>query len=371
MHQFPIDPLKPVGCKDCAFLPDCGGNDDERYEDGCFQRCLTRCVSFGCDLACPVSSLMFGDYLDDVGGLGSKPKLPFQNLGEKQFPLYIPQIDHGSSRKRHLNVPWISVPLHRIFSRNDRGKPRFRYRNSEELRKAFKVAQGTKIIITCVSPDKCIEDYWAKHITSNFAQCIGELGAVAVTAPNYSFMSDVPRTNSLYNLSRMSRVADSFTQAGVPVVPHINASTKHDWSWWAEVYSDQKQLQTVCIEYQTGLGRSRQKGDIFFRNLVNFQETVGRSIHPIVLGGTSRIAQFKMFFEAFTMIDAIPFSKARQRQVYVYNGRRWNWRKWQSDSTAIDSLLEANIRNHQATQLRRIGLDEKGNPLQEYLLPAA
>ena len=370
MLYFPQNPLSPASCAACAFLDECGGLDGEDFQKGCFSRCITHCVRHGCDMVCPVSALPFADYIADVGGLWAPPRLPLTAFDPSELPPYVPQLNHRGSRTVALDEPWVTVPLYEVVGRNRRGRYVVKYDSPAQLRSALKVSRNTQIIVTSVTPDRIIEDFWAEHVVRNIPEKLACLGIAAMTVPNFSFMTDVSRINSLYNMSRSFRVAERLSEAGISTILHLNASTKKDWSRLADVFREQPHLTTVCVEYQTGPGR-KEIGDRYFAGLVGMRDAIGRNLHPIALAGTGRIVQFRNSFPRFTVVDATPFMKTVHRQVLVRVGRRWKWRKKETPLGAtLNHYLASNIRNHRACQLERAGLSPEGLGLQ-LLLPAA
>jgi hypothetical protein len=253
-----------------------------------------------------------------------------------------------------LNEPWVTVPLYVIARRDRRHRYSVRFASGEELRRFLRVSSHTRIIITCVTPDLYIEDFWAEHSVRPVLEGIAALGAAAMTVPNYSFMSDVPRTNSLYNLSRIFRAAESISSVGIPTILHLNASTPKDWDRWRGVLTEQSHVRSVCIEFQTGTSQ-KEIGDKYFQRLVDLQQSLSRELHPFVLAGGGRLRDLHKNFRAFTVIDAIPFIKTMKRQL-LYEGF-WKWRKRKTmPGVSLSARLATNIDRHRNRLLGRIGL---------------
>jgi hypothetical protein len=302
--------------------------------------------------------------------LWAGPESRLLKFDPSALPPYVPQINHRGSRTIKLQEPWVTVPLYSLVGRNKKGRFDVRFESPDHLRAALMVSAHTRIIVTSVTPDQVIEDFWEEHVVRSFPTKLARLGIAAMTAPNYSFMLDVPRINSLYNLSRSFRVADRLSDAGIPTILHINASTLFDWRRWADLLRAQDHLNCVCVEFQTGL-QVKELGDRFFAHLAALSDAVGRAIHPIALAGTGRIKQFQNLFPRFTVVDATPFIKTMQRQKLVRVGERWKWRKEETPQGApLNHYLAENIRQHRAVQLARAGLSPEGLG-QQLLLPAA
>jgi Domain of unknown function (DUF4417) len=352
MH--PINPNEVPSCAECGFLDECGGLEGEAFRLGCFQRCNTFCALYGCDVVCPSVPLLFGEYFEDVGGICVPPKRTLVEFNPARAPFYIPQINHGWQGDDVLPEPWITVPLYSIVGRDRRQRYRVRFASGDELRRALRLSPQAKIIITSVVPDAYIEDLWAEHKVKAILETIARLNIQAMTVPNYSFILDVPRTNSLYNLSRIFRMSEAISDAGIATILHLNASTPKDWERWRDVLIDQSQISSVCTEFQTGTSR-KQIGDKYFERLVALQDSLGRSLHPFVLAGGGRLQQLQQNFRSFTVIDSIPFIKTIKRQL-LYEGI-WKWRRRKTQlGASLSARLATNIERYRNRLLTRLGV---------------
>ena len=219
------------------------------------------------------------------------------------------------------------------------------------------LAPETRVLVTSVGQDRYIEDFWENHSRFDILQRIAQLGVSGMTVPNYSFMIDVPRTNSLYNLSRIFRVAERMSEAGIATVLHLNATTKRDWERWCDVLREQHHMNCVCIEFQTGTSH-HTIGDKYFSGLVQLQQSLGRQLHPLALAGGARLADLRKYFpHSFTIIDATPFLKTMNRQMLVnYREGKWKWRALETPIGApLDQYLQDNINKHRSRLLAQIG----------------
>jgi hypothetical protein len=223
--QRPYRPRPPKSCGECGFLAECGGLDGSAYAVGCFRRCVEHCQFSGCDLACPCLHLNFPDLLEVVGGLWALPMQPLVRFSQPgKLPLYVPQIDHGSGRDVPLEEAIVVIPLSALVGRPGHGKYDVRFSSPEALRERLKLRSDCKIIVSSVAPDQMIENFWESHVSREILPKLAALKLDAMTVPNYSFMLDVPRINSIYNLSRMFRMAERMSEAGIPTILHIQAS---------------------------------------------------------------------------------------------------------------------------------------------------
>lgn len=322
---------------------------------GCFQRCDSHCRVHGCDVVCPSVPLLLGQLFGDVGGICVPPRRRLVGFDPKALPYYVPQINHGWQRTQPLHEPWVTVPLYVVAGRDVRQRYNVRFKSGDELRAALRLAPQTKIIVTSVTPDCYIEDFWAEHNVKQIPAKLADLGISAMTVPNFSFMLDVPRTNSLYNLSRIFRAAEAISKVGIATILHLNASTKKDWQRWLGVLQEQSHLSCVCLEFQTGASH-RDIGDNYFAGLVNLQNSLGRALHPLVLAGAGRLVQLRDNFASFTAVDATPFIKTMKRQSLCFAKGFWKWRRKSTPiGGSLSRRLAKNIEWHRIRQLRRIG----------------
>lgn len=355
MHFYPVNRSAVPSCADCGLLEHCGGLEGDDFLRGCFQRCDSYCRFYGCDVVCPSVPLLFGQLFGDVGGICVPPRRPLVRFDSKALPVYVPQINHGWQRTEPLNEPWITVPLYVVAGRDVKQRYSVRFKSGHELRAALRLSPQTKIIVTSVTPDRYIEDFWAEHEVKQIPAKLADLGIAAMTVPNFSFMRDVPRTNSLYNLSRIFRAAEAISKAGIATILHLNASTKKDWQRWSGVLQEQSHLSCVCLEFQTGTSH-RDVGDRYFAGLVDLQNSLGRALHPLVLAGAGRLPQLQDNFVSFTAIDATPFIKTMKRQILYCAKGFWKWRRHKTPvGGSLSHRLATNIRLHRIRQLRRIG----------------
>jgi hypothetical protein len=231
-------------------------------------------------------------------------------------------------------------------------------------------SRDTGVMISSIAQDQPLEDFWAEHTRMLPPLC--ELNLLGMTTPNFSFMSDVPRTNSLYNQTRIFRIAERMTKAGIPTILHLQASTRRDWARWAELMKDQPAARFVALEFQTG-PRERDVGDRYYFGLVGLQEELGRPLHPLVFAGGGRIDDLAKHFYTFSVIDSTPFMKTVNRQsLRQLPNNKWKWRPQRSKpGESLDILLACNIAMHRARMLQKTGLVDVDNTPTRMLLPPA
>ncbi len=371
MYQIPFNPRPPRNCGECGHLADCGGLEGDAFSKGCFARCTEYCQHHGCDLACPCLHLTFPDLLQEAGGLWAPPQRPLVEFNHAHLPPYVAQIDHGGRRDTALREEIVAVPLYALVGRDRRGKYGVRYNSREAIRDALRISQRTAIIVTSAVPDHHLEDFWEAHVQRGILARLAQLGILAMTVPNFSFMLDVPRLNSLRNLSRLFRVAERMSDAGIATILHLQASTRRDWERWARVLLDHRQATCVALEFQTGTSR-RETGDRYYSGLLALQNALGRSLHPLVMAGAGRMKNLQQDFRSFTVVDSMPFIKTMKRRELIRLSRdQWKWRfKPTMPLESLSLRLAQNISAHRTRLLERSGA-QPGATDQQLLLSSA
>lgn len=364
----------PSSCAECGILSECGGWDDERRHRGCFQRC-EGCFDTECDYTCLANPILFGRSVEEVGGMGKIPtRLASLDSGAAPLPWYLPQIDHGGQRARVLKEQVVSIPLYRLCRFNRYGRLELLHQSRSVLLNAFKLSERTAILVTSVCKDRWIEGLYESR--KLLLPLLKELGLFAMTAPNFSFVRDTPRSNSIWNQTKMFRVMEDMTDAGIAVIPHLQAQTKKDWARLQEVYAEFPSVRHACMEFQTGLNREDPNfpaREVYKGHFRDFQQATGGRVHPIVLAGYREIGFLGETCQSYSMVDACAFVKTvnYQEARIDFDGKL----RWRQAGLAMQNnmaaLLEQNISKQREYLLRKNGLGINGRSLTPSLLPAA
>ena len=336
-----------INCDECYFRAVCGGMDGQQSLGGCMTHCHSDCLANGCAWTCPNRDDWLSRW-EEVGGWPPAPLLPIRSPGEQEkrfkMPRYLPVIQHGYSRASSLVWPNVAIPTFKVVRHGRNESLYLSVNGASDLRKKFKVAPLTQILMVSVSFDDPIERYWQGRRVDNIPAQLSTLDAMGITTPNFSFFSDAPRTHTLWNRTRIVRVAEELSAAGMGVILHLNAQTRADWRFWTEVLRDQPQIRYVAKEFQTGL-HNLAKVKQALDDLAQLQQEIGRDIHPVMMGAMQFAPYAASHFNDFTIVDSSAFLKAMSRRVLIRTkSGHWNW---QPISTAeeepLDSLLFHNI----------------------------
>ena len=179
-------------------------------------------------------------------------------------------------------------------------------------------------------------------------QLLARLGVTVAVGPNYSHFLDVPRHDNLYNRKRQLLCLAEFTEAGLNPVPHLNAAQPGDWRFWGRFLAGSPSITVVAAEFETG-NRSRAEGERAVRELVNLQQSAGRRLHPLVIGGTQFLEPVAKEFVTATFLDSTPFMKTVHRQAFrsMPPTGKQRWRKSPTaPDESLDKLLAHNLRTY-------------------------
>lgn len=278
--------------------------------------------------------------------------------------MYIPLLQHEYKLEHPLLPPVVALPTFRVVKPMRGGGYGTRTGGAEALRQRFHLGADTPILLASVARDKHLEAYWRSRRLHDVPRKIAEMGVSAITIPNFSFFQDAPRTHTLWNLRRMALVASELSEAGVGVIPHVNALTVHDWNYWAQLLRSQPQLRFVAKEFQTGLSH-HAAGSRAFERLRWLQDEVGRDLHPILIAGGRFLRELPKYFKRFTVVDSVPFLCTMHRKEAApapeSTGLRWAKRAT-PPGQCLDELWKHNITKYQNWASRRAAESEHHAP---------
>jgi hypothetical protein len=320
-----------LGCDPCELFGSCGGV----YQSW---NCLSECCGdpLRCPMACFLSPNMT-KVVRDAGGLGIDQRWHLTQA-RHTLPDYVPHIGHRSGRSKPLPHRNVAVTTYDVLAA---GSKIGRYLSSPaELRDHFKISRQARVLSLSIAKDNRLEAYWKHELSRRLPEQLSALGIQYITTPNYSLPLNAPRTEHLVNIRRSVVCGERMSLAGLSVIPHLNAMTRMDWDRWRDFLRDHPQIHYVALEFQTGL-RVKQKAMWHLSQLLNLQESLGRRIHLVAVGG-GRHLSYLAEFPAVTIVDSGPFIRTlKRRRVNHQNG------KWTITPTAqgepLHDLLHHNV----------------------------
>ena len=347
-----------LGCLGCVDRAVCGG----AHKGASFFDCNDYCHCpdrAKCDLVCRGNPALFVERLREVGGLDlmKAPRVP--QIVVEPLPSMIPLIEHNSTRSVALNFPIVTIPLYSLI---DLDNGTLRVVDRDALARKFGIDPNARLVISGVGRDRKIERYWALADRPSLLTQLRRLDISLITPPNFSVLTDVPRTD---NIHAMKRIMNAFTEmalAGLPTALHINARTECDYERWAKLIAARQEIQCLTVEFATGAGRGNRI-DWHVARLQELAVCVGRPLRLVMRGGGRAMEALRQSFDAVTLIDTDAFAKTRcRKQAYFTNSGKLMWR---SHATApgeqLDDLLQHNVAmlHSHHTYLKRLHADRR------------
>jgi len=339
-----------ASCPQCAYFDICGGIDTGRPLLNCFDMF---CPGDGkCHHVCPCQP-DFIECMRDIRGLR------FDDLNRitqvpLDLPVYIPVVHHGYRRVVPLNWPVVALDTYECFCLSS-GVYTSNTNSPEELRASFRLGNKTQIVMRGTAKDKPLEKYWEYRRRDRVPEQLAALDVLAAIGPNFSHFLGVPRTDNLFNRKRQLICLEEFYVAGVPPIPHLNAVMPGDWRFWREYLAANSSVRVVAIECQTG-NRAPDEGHKAFDSLARIQGNLGRSLHPVIIGGGQFIDFVAERFDKFTLMDSEPFMKAIKRRAFEPKRGQRSWREsFSLERQPIDDLVLRNIEGYGEWAESRLG----------------
>lgn len=329
-----------LGCLNCVDRTICGGAHKEAsfYDCNDYCRCSDKA---SCDLVCRGNPAMYVERVREVGGLNLMDAMRAPKNEVSALPSMIPLIEHNSARRGTLNFPIVAVSLYKLI---DLDKGVVRFADREQLASQLGIDPHARLVVSGVGRDRKIERYWALANRPAMLAQLHDLDVSLITPPNFSVLTDVPRTDNLHAMKRIMIAFAEMAQAGLPTALHINARTDRDYERWAEVIAERTEIQCLAVEFATGAGRG-SRIDWHIARLQELATSAGRPLRLIMRGGNRGMEALRSTFLAVTMIDTDAFSKTRCRKQAFFT--KAGKLLWQSHPTAagepLDDLLQHNV----------------------------
>jgi hypothetical protein len=240
-----------LGCFNCVDRPICGGAHKSAsfYDCGDYCRCDDKVT---CDLVCRGKPDQFVERVREVRGLDLMNVSRAPVIQIDALPSMAPLIEHATARSSSLSSPIVALPLYALL---DMTKGTLRYRDREALSRQFGIDAKARLVISGVARDRKIERYWELADRPALLAKLAELDIALITPPNFSVLTDVPRTDNLHAMKRILITAVEMMQAGLPTALHVNARTERDYRRWADLIADRPEIQCLSVEFATGAGR--------------------------------------------------------------------------------------------------------------------
>lgn len=188
-----------LGCWTCVDRGTCGGahKDSSFFDCNDYCRCADKA---SCDLVCRGNPAAFVARWREIGGFDLATARRAPEISVDPLPSMVPLIEHNSARHGRLNFPIVAIPLYALI---DLGNASLKFKDREALANQFGIASEARIVVSGVGRDSDIERYWG---LPNRAELLGQLqslGIALITPPNFSVLTNVPRTDNLHAMKRI------------------------------------------------------------------------------------------------------------------------------------------------------------------------
>lgn len=331
-----------LGCWTCVDRDRCGGahKDSSFYDCNDYCRCADKA---SCDVVCRGNPAAFVARVREIGGFDLTTARRAPSVTIDPLPSMVPLIEHASKRQARLNFPIVAISLYSLI---DFGKAALKFSNREALADGFGIAPQARLVVSGVARDNEIERYWELPNRAELLSELHSLGIALVTPPNFSVLTDVPRTDNLHAMKRIMLAWVEMAEAGLPAALHVNARTERDYQRWAELIAARPEIQSVAVEFATGAGRG-SRIDWHVARLRQLASEVSHPLRLIVRGGTRVLEPLRQSFDAVTVVDTDAFHKTRcRKQAYFTESGKLSWR---GHPTAPDELLDALLQHNVVT----------------------
>lgn len=329
-----------LGCPTCLERDRCGGVHTDAGIVDCRDLCTCKDKS-KCDMVCRFNPSLFVARMREVDGLSfeNAPRAPIN--GVPDIPLVVPFVDHRYGREARLDEPVVALSLYGLINLAT-GQPHVSSR--AELAARFRIPEGATIVVSGVDKDGPIERWWELKDRGAILAALKGLGVAVITAPNYSVLTDVPRTDNLPAMKRILLAWTEMAAAGLPAALHVNGRTLHDYARWGDLIAERPEIEIVAFEFATGCGRG-ERIDWHVAQLCALADRVGRPLALVMRGGGRKLDELRRHFAHVSLIETDAFSRTlRRRRAHLTESGRIRWAAFPTPRGApIDELLAHNV----------------------------
>jgi hypothetical protein len=331
---------KSLGCPTCLEHDHCGGVHTDAGVLDCRDLCSCKDKS-RCDMVCRFNPGLFVARMREVRGLGfaNAPRAPAN--GVPTVPMIVPFVDHRYGRSATLDEPAVALSLYELVNLATGSS---HVTSRAELADRFRIPEGASVIVSGVDKDNPIERWWELKDRPAILKTLKALGVALVTTPNYSVLTDVPRTDNLHAMKRILLAWTEMAQAGLPAALHVNSRTMHDFVRWGDLIAERPEIEILAFEFATGCGRG-ERIDWHVAQLCALAARVGRPLALVIRGGGRKLSDLRRHFAHVLLIETEAFSRTiRRRRAHLTESGRLKWAKFPTPKGApLDDLLAHNI----------------------------
>ncbi len=329
-----------MGCLTCLERDRCGGIHTDAGIFDCHDLCTCADKS-KCDMVCRFNRRLFVARMCEVRGLDLHTTPRTRANGVPTMPMVVPFVDHRYSRAAVLDEPMVALSLYRLVNF---ATGKLHVTSRAELAGRFLIPEAVQVIVSGVDKDGPIERWWESKDRGSLLSSLNELGITLATTPNYSVLTDVPRTDNLYAMKRILLAWTEMASAGIATALHVNGRTEHDYLRWSDLIAERPEIEILAFEFATGCGRA-ERIDWHVNQLCGLADRVGRPLAIVVRGGGRKLEELRQNFAQVTLVETEAFARAiRRRRACLTEAGRLEWAESPTPVGApIDDLLAHNV----------------------------
>ena len=331
---------RSLGCPTCLERDRCGGVHTDAGVFDCRDLCTCADKS-KCDMVCRFNPRLFVARMREVRGLDFDTAPRTSANGVPAMPMVVPFVDHRYSRAAVLNEPVVALSLYKLVNL---ATGTLHVTSRAELAARFLIPETAQVIVSGVDKDGPIERWWNLENRKSILAALNELGITLATTPNYSVLSDVPRTDNLHAMKRILLAWTEMASAGLTTALHVNGRTEHDYLRWGGLIAKRAEIEILAFEFASGCGWG-ERIDWHVAQLCGLADRVGRPLAIVIRGGGRKLEELQQHFAQVTLVETEAFSRTiRRRQAYLTDAGRLKWAKYATPKGApIDDLLAHNV----------------------------
>ena len=349
-----------LGCPTCLERDRCGGVHTDAGVLDCRDLCTCADKS-KCDMVCRFNPSLFVARMREVGGLDFDTAPRTSSNGVPTMPMVVPFVYHRYGREAVLDTPMVALSLYELVNL---ATGKLHVTSRAELAARFLIPERAQVIVSGVDKDGPIERWWNLGDRESLLASLNELGIALATTPNYSVMTDVPRTDNLHAMKRILLAWTEMASAGLATALHVNGRTEHDYRRWGDLIDERSEIEILAFEFATGCGRG-ERIDWHVSQLCGLADRVGRPLAVVVRGGGRKLEELRQHFAQVTLIETEAFTRTiRRRRAYLTEAGRLKWAKFATPVGApIDDLFAHNVSLVRASYETRLRAAIASRPL--------
>ena len=292
-------------------------------------------------MVCRFNPSLFVARMGEVGGLDFDTAPRTSANGVPTMPMVVPFVGHRYGRAAVLDEPMVALSLYDLVNL---AAGKLHVTSRAELAARFLIPEAAQVIVSGVGKDGPIERWWSFKDRGSLLASLTELGITLATTPNYSVLTDVPRTDNLHAMKRILLAWTEMASAGLATALHVNGRTEHDYLRWSDLIAERPEIEILAFEFATGCGRA-ERIDWHVNQLCGLADRVGRSLAIVVRGGGRKLEELRQYFAQVTLVETEAFARTiRRRRAYLTEGGRLKWAKFATPVGApIDELFGHNV----------------------------